>query len=150
VTDRSIVSTLLVLSLGVPAIAQQSMSADEKQIRELIAAEDKGKAPPRTADRIFWSGAYKRPTVGNQSGDPIPDEDQPANRVEGSQRTRTTIRRIEVAKSGDLAYEFNDAELSYDLKNGKHISFPRSALRVWKKEGGQWKVAAHFSRQHTQ
>jgi ketosteroid isomerase-like protein len=69
-------------------------------------------------------------------------------RLPGSQKNKTTVRRIEIAKSGDLAYEFSDSELSFDLKDGKRESFPTSALRVWKKEGGEWKVAAQFSRPH--
>jgi ketosteroid isomerase-like protein len=55
-----------------------------------------------------------------------------------------------VAKSGDLAYEFSSAEVSSDLKNGKKESFTNSLLRVWKKEAGQWKIAAQFSRPHYQ
>ena len=65
-----------------------------------------------------------------------------------SQRSTTTVRRIEIAKSGDLAYEFSDSELSYQLKNAGKVSFPRSVLRIWKKDGGQWKVAAYFARAH--
>jgi ketosteroid isomerase-like protein len=148
-TRYSLLAVVVVLAtVGVDA--QQSMSADEKQIRDLIAAEDAGKAPPRADDRIFWSGAIKRPIVGSQQAEEIPDEDRPSNRVAGSQRTKTSVRRIEVAKAGDLAYEFSDSTLSYELKDGKKISFPRSTLRVWRKEAGQWRVAAHFSQPHYQ
>jgi len=55
-----------------------------------------------------------------------------------------------VAKSGDLAYEFSNSELSFDLKNGTREILPTSILRVWRKEGGEWKIAAWFSRPHHQ
>jgi len=143
---QMMVVTIVVAAL--PAAAQQSMSANEKQIRDLITAEVNGKAPPRTQDRIFWSAAYRRPVVGNERGEEIPRERQPSNRIPGSQRTNTTIRRIEIAKSGDLAYEFSDSELSFEVKGGKRVSLPTSSLRVWRKEAGQWRVAAHFAMTH--
>lgn len=139
---------LTIVVTALPAAAQQSMSADEKQIRDLITAVDNGKAAPRTEDRIFWSGAYRRPIVGNEQGEEISQERQPLNRVPGSQRTRTTVRRIEIAKSADLAYEFSDSELSFEVKGGKRVSLLTSSLRVWRKEAGLWRVAAHFAMTH--
>jgi hypothetical protein len=44
---------------------------------------------------------------------------------------------IVVAKSGDLAYEFSNSELSVNP-------------RVWRKEAGQWKIAAQFAGPHYQ
>jgi hypothetical protein len=148
VTRYSLLALTFVFLLAGSLVAQQSMSADEKQIRELIAAFQSGNALPAAKDRIFWSGAIKTPVVGSQQGEEVPSDRRPSLRVPGSQRNKVTIRRIEVAKSGDLAYEFSDSELSFDLKDGKRESFPTSALRVWKKEDGQWKVAAQFSRPH--
>jgi ketosteroid isomerase-like protein len=49
-----------------------------------------------------------------------------------------------------LAYEFSNSTLSFDLKSGSKESFPTSLLRVWKKEDGQWKIAAMFARPHYQ
>jgi hypothetical protein len=137
---------IFVVAVAVAISAQQSKG--ERQIRGLIVAEENGNAPPRTADRIFWSNAYKWPAVGNEPAPEIPSESQPSNRVPGSTRIKNTIRRIEIAKSGDLAYEFTESEIAYDLESGKRVSFPRSVLRVWRKEAGQWKVAASFSRPH--
>ena len=137
------------IAFSAVVMAQQTaMGEEEKQIRALIVAEDAQKAPPASEDRIFWSGAIKRPIVGRERGEEIPSDRQPANRVTGSQRTKTTVRRIEIAKSGDLAYEFSDVQLSFQLQNGRQESFPSSILRVWKKDAGQWKVAAHFARPH--
>jgi len=47
-----------------------------------------------------------------------------------------------------MAYEYGDRVLNVEMKDGRKVSFPSSVLRVWKKEGGQWKVAAHFSHTH--
>ena len=71
-----------------------------------------------------------------------------SNRVAGSQHSKTTVVRVEVSKSGDLAYEFSNSEVSFDLKDGNKESFPNSLLRVWRKEAGQWKIAAQFARPH--
>ena len=107
------------IAFSAVVMAQQTaMGEEEKQIRALIVAEDAQKAPPASEDRIFWSGAIKRPIVGRERGEEIPSDRQPANRVTGSQRTKTTVRRIEIAKSGDLAYEFSDVQLSFQLQNG--------------------------------
>ena len=43
-----LVAVVVFAVIGVDA--RRSMSADEKQIRDLIAAEDAGKAPPRADD----------------------------------------------------------------------------------------------------
>ena len=101
-------------------------------------------------DSIFWSGAIKRPVIGNEVGEEIPDDTRPSERRPGSQRSKTVPVRIEVAKSGDLAYEFSSRELMVEMKDGRKISMPTSVLRVWRKDAGQWKIAAHFSNSHYQ
>ena len=80
----------------------------------------------------------------------VPGDGQVSARVPDSQGAKTTVVRIEVAKSGDLAYEFSNSQVSFDLKDGKKQSFPNSVLRVWKKEADQWKIAAQFARPHYQ
>ena len=136
------------LAIGAAAVMAQPLSSDERQIRELIAADDAGQDIPRIRERIYWLESYKRPIVDEQRPDEIPDERASINRIPESAKRQTRIRRIEVSKSGDLAYEFNDGEQSYQLTNGKRVWYMRSALRVWKKEDGQWKVAAYFVRPH--
>jgi hypothetical protein len=140
----------------VTSAAAQSPSADERAIRDLIARYDAGDRRSHAADIIFWTGDFKRPTIGSQQGDPIPPEARPSSpqeteRIPGSRRRVTTPIRIEIAKSGDLAYEFSDSELNVDLKSGeREPANPASVLRVWKKEAGQWKIAAMFARPHFQ
>ena len=132
-------------------ISAQTGRSDEEQIRTLIAKYDAGQTEGMFAsERIFWSGAYKRPTIGSQRGEEVPSDRQPSQRVRGSQRGKTAPVRIEVAKSGDMAYEFSQSDLSFELENGRKESLTSSILRVWKKESGQWKIAAQFSHPHYQ
>ena len=61
-------ASILIVLLVVAAIAatlsgQGAMSADEKAIRDHIARYDGGDRNNLfTSDRVFWSGAYRRPT----------------------------------------------------------------------------------------
>jgi hypothetical protein len=146
-------------SIAIAAEAQ-SQSADERAIRDLIARYDRGEPVPLTDDTIYWTGPFKKPTVGSQRGEPLPADQQPSSgrapgapseRVPGSRRRLTTPVRIEIAASGDLAYEFSNSEVRFDLENGEQeTAVPASVLRVWKKVGGQWKIAAMFAHPHYQ
>ena len=148
---RLAVTVLALLLIYSAATVAQTTQTDEQQIRALIAKYDAGQSQGMgTKDRIFWSGALKRPTVGSEKGEEVPSDRRLSERVPGSQRNKTTVVRIEVAKSGDLTYEFSNSEVSFDLKSSKRESLQNSTLRVWKKEAGEWKIAAQFSRPHYQ
>lgn len=154
---RTLAAASILVSIALSAEAQ-SQSADERAIRGLIARYDKGESVARTDDFIFWSGEFKRPTVGSEAREPLPLERRPSSarapgapseRVAGGRRRVTTPVRIDIAESGDLAYEFSNSELRFDLKNGdRETAIPSSVLRVWKKDGGEWKIAAMFARPH--
>ncbi|MGH7553392.1 MAG: hypothetical protein ACREMQ_10260 [Longimicrobiales bacterium] len=154
---RTLAAAAVLASIAVSAEAQ-SASADERAIRDLIARYDKGEAVPRTDDRVLFGGEDKRPAVGSQQREVVPADERPSarvpgapsERVPGSRRRVTTPVRIEIATSGDLAYEFSNSELSFALKNGDREAIASSVLRVWKKERGQWKIAALFARPHYQ
>ena len=148
--------TFLTICLGFGIIVAASsglgaqQDADEKAIREAIARWDAENRIPQTADSIFWSGAYKRPAVRGQGTAELTTRTQAANR-ESSKRV-TTIRRIEISQSRDMAYEFSDGDVvvrELDA-SGKMTDrkFKNSSLRVWKKVDGQWQVAAAFARAH--
>jgi ketosteroid isomerase-like protein len=94
--------------------------------------------------------AIKRPVIGSQQAEEVPSDRAPSARKPGSQRNNTTPVRIEIAKSGDMAYEFSTSELSFELKDSQKERLPTSVLRVWKKEASQWKIAAMFARPHYQ
>ena len=139
---------LVVAALAATLSGQGAMSADEKAIRDHIARYDGGDRNNLfTSDRVFWSGAYRRPTIGSERSEESKTISVSlAARVSNSERGRTTPVRIVVAKSGDLAYEFSNGELSFETKDGKKVVIPQAILRTWEKDGGQWKIAAHFTR----
>jgi hypothetical protein len=153
--SRTLAAAAAVAAMAI-STAAQTPNVDERAIRDLIARYDKGEAVPRTDDVIVWTGEFKRPTIGSQKGEALPAEQRPSSarvpgaaseRVPNSRRRVTTPVRIEIAQSGDLAYEFSNSEVVFDLKNGeRETAVPASVLRVWKKDRGQWKMAAMFAR----
>ena len=158
---RTLAAAVMLTAVGTAAAAQ-TPSADERAIRDLIARYDRGESVARTADDILWTADFARPVIGRQRGGFIvyvepftPDQVAAARaaaaaspRVPGSRRRVTTPVRIEIAQSGDLAYEFSNSDLIFDLKSGGRDVTTSSVLRVWKKEEGQWKIAALFARPH--
>ena len=65
----------------------QTTQTDEQQIRALIAKYDAGQTQGMAAkDRIFWSGAIKRPVIGAQQGEEVPDDTRASDRRPGTQR----------------------------------------------------------------
>jgi ketosteroid isomerase-like protein len=148
--QRQLIAT--VLAVGFIAITSSGVrgagtnAADETAIRKQIAANDVGTgAGLSLPDAVFWSAALKRPKVGNEKGEPTIDR-AAEDRVPGSQKSTTTVIRVVVADSHDLAYEYSTSNFAYDVKGGKHVSFDRGLLRVWQKQGGDWKIAAFFVR----
>jgi hypothetical protein len=121
-------------------------AAEEAAIRKQIAAYDMGTRGLGLPEQVFWSGAYKRPIVGNEKGEPAEGGNSIPNRVPGSQKNKTEVIRIVVADSGDLAYEYSKSTLEFDLKSGEHQSAMTGLLRVWQKQNGDWRIAAFFAR----
>jgi hypothetical protein len=95
------VQVVVMLAVASGTAFAQAPSADEQEIRALIAASDAGKPLPMTDDAVQWSGAYKKPFSRAMSPEEIPSNQSPTRRKPGSQRTHTTPIRIEVAKSGE-------------------------------------------------
>jgi ketosteroid isomerase-like protein len=140
-----LIGACLGLSLAPAILVGQSskvdLKAEEAAIRALIA---KGTVP-RTDDGIVWTGAVKRPTVGSQRGEPFADAQLDKRK---NQKSTSKVDRVEVAASGDMAWEFSYGTLEYDLDESpvRHVSFETARLAVWKKVNGQWEVAASFQR----
>jgi ketosteroid isomerase-like protein len=140
---------LIAVCLGfslVPAVlvgqsSKVDLKAEEAAIRALIA---KGGAP-RTADSVGWTGATKRPSLGSDRGDPFPEAKVDKRK---NSKSTTRVQRVEVAASGDMAWEFSYGTLEHDLDEtpARHVSFETARLAVWKKVNGQWQVAASFQR----
>ena len=136
---------MLVAAAAAVSFAQTStvnLKAEEAAIRALIANPQQIKF---TEDRIFWSGAYKRPIIGAAKGEPYSDAALGQRR---NQVSHTDVQRIEVAASGDMAYEFSNGKLEFDVEgpSNKHVAFDTASVRVWKKVAGEWKVAVMFVR----
>jgi ketosteroid isomerase-like protein len=121
---------------------------DEQVLREIIRQEDE-KPPKRTEDFIFASGLVPRPIVGRKEVEAMEQSrTQEAAKSRANQRTKTEMRRLVVAQSGDLAYDFGDVTFSYDAPDGKRVSFNSSYLRAWRKVRGEWMVDAVFFRRN--
>jgi len=63
---RTLAAAAVLASIAISAEAQ-SQSADERAIRDLIARYDRGESVASTDDTIYWTGPFKRPTVGSQN-----------------------------------------------------------------------------------
>ena len=117
------------------------LRVEEAAIRAIVNQPDR---LPFTSDSVFWSGAYPRPRVGQERVKPFEGEAMEQRRNE---KAITRIVRLEVAAAGDMAYEFFNFTLSFDRVDTKqHTSFTGSGLRVWKKVGWEWQIAAAFMR----
>jgi ketosteroid isomerase-like protein len=135
-------SGLCVLLLMVVSLVHAADSkSDEAAIRALILS-NQGKS---TDDAVFWNGALKRPIIGHQKGDEFPGHELSKR---SNMKFQPDIQRIDVAASGDLAYEFSFETLEFDQAGTppKHIAFKTGLLRVWKKVNGEWRIAALFVR----
>lgn len=124
-------------------------SKDEIAIRELVAKQNEAGTKNillRTDNRIFVSGAYRLPIINGQlsEADKAQREHMNTERLNATQTAR--IQRIEVAKSGDMAYEFGYGDLAWDTPQKKHVSFEASYIRIWRKVDNQWKEEVFFAR----
>jgi len=58
-------------------------------------------------------------------------------------RTKCPPQKIDVSKSGDMAYEYGTGSLSFDsVKEKKHFAFELAYLRLWKAVDGECRAAA--------
>jgi hypothetical protein len=141
--ENSMRLTLACLLLPALAFAQDNvdLKAEEAAIRAAIA-KGTGSRDRWTSDAIRWSGAEPRPSI-------LPERVKPFPEAQVEKRTNQTdhfdIQRIDVASSGDMAYEFSYGKLEFDI-GSQHRVINQGMLRVWKKVNGQWKVAAMFVR----
>ncbi len=119
------------------------LKKEEAAIRNLIAHPDQIKT---TNDAILWSGAEPRPSVGSQRTPPFTEAQVEKRR--NVKRSVAEIKRIDIASSGDLAYEYATGTLDFDLDvtPPRHRTIQRAWLSVWKKVNGEWRIAAQFSR----
>jgi ketosteroid isomerase-like protein len=125
--------------------ASHLYAADAKTEEAAIRAAIAGNHLKHTDDAIQWTGPLKRPAIFPEKGEEFPGQEY-SQRI--NPKYNTEVQRIDVAASGDLAYEFSYGTVEYDLAGPpqKHRAFKTGMLRVWKKVDGEWKVAAMFAR----
>ena len=145
---RSVIVTLALVGLTGSVRSALDRQGDEAEIRALIARRDAGERIPSATDRVVWLASFQKPVVGDEAPVLRTHERGLDNRVPNTTKTTTIVRRIVISQSGDLAYEYSDGTLDFDLKDGTHVTSPNSTLRVWQKQDGQWKMAATFTITH--
>ncbi|MGN6392595.1 MAG: hypothetical protein ACTHM9_10165 [Gemmatimonadales bacterium] len=144
---------LLALSFAAPPLlAQQPKTADERAVWALI--ESSATAEPKMMDDIvFVSGAYPKPMIGRNAIDP---RDSSMANADTAMRRRSAVvqavhpQRVVVSRSGDMAYGFALFDMKFDQPDTaghiEHVSFSGSQLTVWRRVGGEWRLAASFNR----
>lgn len=118
----------------------------ERAIRELVRKSDEGQPIKRTEDSILSSGLTPRPLVGRQEQQKFRREFEAARKKRPNAKTKTTIERMVVAKSGELAYEYSNFRTEWDGPEGMRTGMDGSYLRVWRKVKGEWLEEAYFAR----
>jgi ketosteroid isomerase-like protein len=138
---------LLVIAATAACGWTADLKSEERAIRALIAQQDQGAQAVYTDDVIFVSGRFSRPVIGNKALVEAREQLQqdPATR-RNNPSVKHDVVRIQVADSGDLAYEFTNFHLGYDDSANKRVEFGGHLLRVWRKQNGSWKVAALVAR----
>ena len=132
---------LLLAGFFIVLLTSQAQSNAEKELRQAIETHKTEVAD----DVIFWSGATDRPVIGKSVSDKKAEEIGSTRKNE--KHGQSKIERLVVSSSGDLAYEYGSSTLEFDdAQSGKHESFSPTYLRVWRKDGSVWKVAAAFFR----
>ena len=109
-----------------PAQKNKPPSEEARLIRTLIAKLDAGERVRNSPDSIFASGSTPRPLVGTR-------EQQRFSRGAGKElqrsgpnaKTQTNVRRLVVASSGDLAYEFSGSSPSGTRRAARPASTAR-------------------------
>jgi ketosteroid isomerase-like protein len=138
---------LVLIAVAVQAASAQSpagVTGDEQRLRELVRLENEGKDVIKYTDEaILSSGAAPLPVIGAEARKKHSEE---LNSKRFNQKRTVETRRLVVAKSGDMAYEFGNFTLSFDTPEKKNVALNGSYLRVWRKFGGEWMVDALSAR----
>lgn len=130
---------LLIALLALPSLAQAGPCT-----APFIKGQAAKAQPDSVADDLyFFSGALDKPVVGTRAAEkasaPV------AARRKDEKHDPLHPDRVVVSASGDMAYEYGTAHMSYTERDtGKLIDFTAAYLRVWKGEGGSCKLAAEM------
>jgi ketosteroid isomerase-like protein len=139
---RGTVIAIVVAAGALTTAVAQSPPANEKALREAMAAAERGPANLFAPDWVFWSGAYVKPLVANEQPQFRPGSSA-SNR--DNQKQAVTVIQLKIAESGDMAYEYSTVKSSWDRNDNKrHIETEGGMLRVWRNIGGKWLIVASF------
>jgi ketosteroid isomerase-like protein len=138
---------LALLMIGTGPAHGQTLSADEKTLREIVGRVNAGERVPAliTSDTVFWSGALVKPTVGLAAPQVRPGSSDPNERINST--TVGKLVQLVVSSSGDLAYEYSTFKSSWVRgDNNQKVELEGAVLRTWRKIDGQWTIGAEFRR----
>jgi ketosteroid isomerase-like protein len=152
---RSVSCLTSLIALIAPLVtgAQQPRPPRTAAERTVWALVERGVDSAKTTDdMIFVSGAYPRPIIGQRIA--RSDSGSRAAHAVAAKRSRTSSKvrpiRVEVSQSGDMAYGFALFDMAFDRPDStgktEHIAFEGSQLTVWRRTGGEWRLAAAFMR----
>jgi ketosteroid isomerase-like protein len=137
------------------ADARQPTTDAERRIWRLMTQEG-GVRAPLTDDAVLVSGAFPKPVfVGARARTAAARDSATASADSAvSQRRNESTHvypiRVEVSRSGDLAYGLALFAMSFERPDsaGKtmHVSFEGTQMSIYRKVGGQWHLAAMFAR----
>ncbi len=133
---------LTLLSLGAQTKPNLDLKAEEAAIRAAIPKLSVQKNYLK--EHVYWNnGTAVRPV--NNGEQETPDRGKLL-------ASKGEVQRLEVAASGDMAYEFSKYAITREItdpgQSPHTIQYDLSLLRIWKKVGGKWMVAAHLGRPH--
>jgi hypothetical protein len=131
---------VLALFAARPALAQGR--CDEATVRRLAAVSVTELAAP---DLYFNVVAGRPAVVGLASLDTLAKLH--ASERKNEQPHLFTIRKVEVAGDGSMAWDDGSVHVEFDdAATGKHVKYDLTYLRVWKVVGGKCVTAAMYGR----
>ncbi|MDX1623530.1 MAG: SgcJ/EcaC family oxidoreductase [Gemmatimonadota bacterium] len=156
---------LLALALMFPVAACQQQAAEEEGAAEETAAEETTTAAEIEATLDSLGNAFEAAVENNDPAAIAAQYTEDAvllppgeERIEGRQNIESsyaewlnadttasitlTIDRLEVAESGDLAYEIGTAQVSGTTREGEAYEDTGKYLVAWEKVDGEWLIAA--------
>ena len=131
---------LLAATIASPARAQAR--CDEATVRRLAAVSVTELAAP---DLYFNVVAGRPAVVGLASLDTLRKLHESERKNE--QPHVVTIRKVEVAKDGSMAYDDGSVHVEFDdAATGKHVKYDLTYLRAWRVVAGKCVQAAMYGR----
>ena len=139
------------LLLFQPCLKAQSSNntkqSDEQIIRNMIERANKGERSLKYTDSIVIAfPALPYPQVGKQRTEQELKLWADIKKERSNEKLIRHILRIEIASSGDMAYEYGSYTVDYDNPAKQHVHNDGSYLHVWRKVNHEWLIEAIFNR----